>query len=98
MLNGTQKECKRVKDKEDNEMAVRPFYVDAEISGRKTNLAGGTARRDGEHRINIYQRDEGSITRPFYIEQYSKEEDGVHKLVTDVYHKGNKIATHITNY
>ena len=79
-------------------MSVRPFYIEADIEGRKTTLSGGTRSRKGEHRINIYQRDEGSITRPFYIEQYSKEEDGVHKLVTDVYHNGKQIAKHITNY
>lgn len=79
-------------------MAVRPFYIDAEISGRKTNLAGGTARKDGDHTIHIYQRSDGSITEPFRIRQYSIEIDGVHKLVTDVYHNGEQIAKHITNY
>lgn len=79
-------------------MSVRPFYIEADIEGRQTNLTGGPRRKDGEARINIYQRDEGSITRPFYIEQYSKQEDGVHKLVTDVYHNGEQIAKHTTNY
>ena len=79
-------------------MAVRPFYIEADIEGRKTNLAGGTARKKGEHRIDIYQRDEGAITRPFYIEQYSTEENGEHLLVTDVYYQGKHIAKHTTKY
>lgn len=79
-------------------MAVRPFYIDANIEGRKTNLAGGTRRSDGSHNISIYQRDEGSITTPFKIEQSSYIEDGVHKLVTRVYYKGSLLKEHITNY
>ena len=77
---------------------VRPFYINADIEGRKTDLAGGTRRRDGRHSIAIYQRDEGSITTPFKIEQFSINEDGVHKLVTEVYYQGELIKEHITNY
>lgn len=38
-------------------MAVRPFYIEADIEGRKTPLAGGTARKNGEHHISIHQRE-----------------------------------------
>lgn len=79
-------------------MAVRPFYIDANIEGRKTNLAGGTARKDGQHSISIHQRDEGAITTPFRIEQSSFFEDGVHKLKTAVYYQGSLLKEHITNY
>ena len=79
-------------------MAVRPFYIDAHIEGRRTNLAGGTARKDGEQTIDIKQRDRGEITTPFKIRQYSAEVDGVHKLVTDVYYLGELIKSHITDY
>lgn len=68
-------------------MAVKPFYIDARIEGRKTHLAGGTKRKDGEHTIDIYQRDNGDITTPFKIRQYTSEIEGVHKLVTDVYYQ-----------
>lgn len=79
-------------------MAVRPFYIRAKIDGRKTPLAGGTARKDGDHTIEILQRDKGAITTPFKIHQYSTEIDGVHKLVTNVYFQGELIKTHITDY
>ena len=79
-------------------MAVRPFYIDAHIEGRKTNLAGGTARKDGQHSVSIHQRDQGAITTPFKIEQSSFSEDGVHKLVTRVYYLGELLKEHITDY
>lgn len=79
-------------------MAVRPFYIDAEIKGRKTRIQGGTARKDGDHTIHIYQRNNGDITEPFLIRQYSTEVKGVHKLVTDVYYQGEVIKSHITDY
>lgn len=28
-------------------MAVRPFYLSADVEGRRTSLAGGPARHDG---------------------------------------------------
>ena len=79
-------------------MSVRPFYIKAEIEGRKTDLAGGTSRKDGNHTIHIYQRNEGDIEEPFKIRQYSTEIEGVHKLVTDVYYLGELIKSHFTDY
>jgi len=85
-------------------MAVRPFYIEADIDGRKTPLAGGTARKDGTHTIEIHQRDEGAITTPFKIRQYStedlNEETGEFErhLHTDVYYKGEVIKSHTTKY
>ena len=79
-------------------MAVRPFYIDANIEGRRTNLAGGTAKKDGQQSISIKQRDKGDITTPFKIEQSSFYEDGVHKLVTRVYYLGDLLKEHITDY
>ena len=79
-------------------MAVRPFYINAVIDGRKTDLAGGTKRSDGTHHISIYQRDQGAITTPFTIEQYTEDHDGVRKCITRVYYQGNLLKEHITNY
>lgn len=80
-------------------MAVRPFYIESDIEGRKTMLSGGPKNRHGGISTTIYQRDEGAITQPFKIEQYSVEEEGKLKLITEVYqHPGKKIATHITYY
>lgn len=79
-------------------MAVRPFYIEADIEGRKTPLAGGTKRSDGTHDISIYQRNQGAITTPFKIRQYTDTIDGVLKCVTKVYYQGELLKEHITDY
>lgn len=80
-------------------MSVRPFYIEAKIDGRKTDLSGGTRSKNGEHNISIYQRDQGDITTPFKIEQSSFiDEDGVHKLVTKVFYLGDLLKEHVTDY
>lgn len=83
-------------------MSVYPFYIEANASGRRTLIAGGTRQKDGEITTTVYQRSEGSITSPFKIRQYSIYPiiDGVevHQLVTDVYYKGEVIKQHVTNY
>lgn len=48
-------------------MSVRPFYISADIEGRKTELTGGPRRKDGYMNIEITQRDEGAITTAFTI-------------------------------
>ena len=80
-------------------MAVRPFYINANIDGRKTPLAGGTKSKLGHHEIDIYQRDKGSITTPYKICQRSiQHEDGSIELTTEVYFQGSLIHTHTTDY
>ena len=39
-------------------MSVRPFYISADIEGRKTELTGGPRRKDGYMNIEITQREE----------------------------------------
>lgn len=51
-------------------MSVRPFYISADIEGRKTELTGGPRRKDGYMNIEITQRDEGAITTAFTIRCY----------------------------
>lgn len=48
-------------------MAIRNFYIDAEIEGRKTPLCGGLARKDGGMEIVLTQRENGDIMRAFTI-------------------------------
>lgn len=66
-------------------MAVRNFYVEANIDGRQTTLGGGPASKTGEMTVRLYQRDDGAITDALLIE--CKERDGV--LVTEVYDKNH---------
>lgn len=76
-------------------MSVRPFYIDADIEGRATPLAGGPRRADGSMHIKITQRNAGDIETAFKISSY-REGD---KLVTKVYDSnGACVATHETNY
>ena len=42
-------------------MAVRNFWVEADIDGRQTMLSGGPRAKNGGMDVTIYQRDEGSI-------------------------------------
>ena len=42
-------------------MAVRNFWVDAEIDGRETDLGGGPRSKTGGMDVTVYQRKEGQI-------------------------------------
>lgn len=68
-------------------MAVRNFYVEANIDGRQTTLGGGPKSKTGEMTVRLYQRDEGVITDALLIE--CKERDG--KLITEVYDKDHNL-------
>lgn len=41
-------------------MAMRNFWVEADIDGRATPLSGGTRSKDGEMRITVRQRNKGN--------------------------------------
>ena len=62
-------------------MAVRNFWVDANIDGRKTELQGGPASKEGGMKVVIKQRDEGGIVTA--VKVYCYEEAG--NLITAVY-------------
>ena len=47
---------------------VRNFYIRGNIDGRKTELTGGSSRRDGGMRLILTQRDNGLITNCLTIE------------------------------
>lgn len=40
-------------------MSVRPFYISADIEGRKTMLTGGPQKSDGYMHVEITQRNRG---------------------------------------
>lgn len=81
-------------------MAVRNFYVKANIDGRETTLAGGPANKDGGMRVNIYQRDNnGGGTEDPIIEIVCAVliRDGKRKLITRVYDDcGNELREYIS--
>lgn len=85
-------------------MAVRPFFINVKVSGRKEEISTGPKSRFGTIDTAIYQRDRGEITTPFKIVQKSIEvfnEDTKKyelELRTEVYYQGELIKTHTTDY
>lgn len=80
-------------------MAVYPFYISTRAEGRKTELSGGTRRKDGEMRTVLTQRSNGAIVTAFTIECRTEIVDGVHKLVSSVYDSnGDLVAEKYTDY
>lgn len=76
-------------------MATRPFYLSADVEGRRTPLAGGPARSDGSMKVEITQRNEGAIETAFTIRSYREGDN----LITNVYDSnGTCVATHKTVY
>lgn len=47
---------------------VRNFYIKGNIDGRKTDISGGSSRKDGGMCLLLTQRNEGSIERCASIE------------------------------
>ena len=71
-------------------MAVRNFWVDARIDGRKTDLSGGPVAKEGGMNIVIKQRSNGGIVKAAVVQCY--EVDGY--LVTDIVNNdGELVAT-----
>lgn len=73
-------------------MAVRNFWIDAEIDGRKTELCGGPRAKDGGMEITVYQRNKGQIEKGVRICSNKIGND----LVTVVFCNGAKVAEYIT--
>ncbi len=48
-------------------MAVRNFWIDANIDGRKTRLSGGPIRKDGGFELTVYIRNRGGILPALYV-------------------------------
>lgn len=47
---------------------VRNFWIEVEIDGRTTKLAGGPRSKDGGFTLRIKQRSKGDIITPVHIE------------------------------
>lgn len=62
-------------------MAVRNFWVEADIDGYNSTPAGGPRRKDGGMGITVYQREDGGIKTAVRIFCKSRGE----KLITEVY-------------
>lgn len=80
-------------------MSVYPFYVEVDSSTRKDTVGVGCRRKQGEMTTKVYQRDAGSITKPYTIQQYTvTKEDGTIRCITSVSFQGKEIHSHFTDY
>lgn len=64
-------------------MAVRNFYLSANIDGRQTKLAGGPRSRDGGLDATIYVRDRGDIVPAVTIECFAYDDGRLRVNVFD---------------
>ena len=80
-------------------MAIRPFYMNAEIDGRSSSLSGGPKSKSGGQDITIYQRDNGSVITAFRVVSFSRMDGNRLVLTTQVLDKNNKVvAQEVTDY
>jgi len=63
-------------------MAVRNFYIDADIDGRRTSLSGGPQAKDGGLSATVLIRDEGSILRAVQISAIARRDGSLALEVT----------------
>lgn len=72
---------------------VRNFYIKGTIDGRKSDLSGGSSRKDGGMVLTLTQRNEGHIEKCATIECFADGDE----LKTIIYDKdGNAIFENIT--
>jgi hypothetical protein len=72
---------------------VRNFYIKGNIDGRKTDISGGSSRKDGGMCLLLTQRNEGSIERCASIECFADGEN-LKTVICDK--EGNVVLENIT--
>ncbi len=70
-------------------MAVRNWWIEADIDGRKTSLSGGPRNREGGFSLRIYQRDNGSIMTAGTIRGHV---NNFGKIVLEGYINGQEVS------
>jgi hypothetical protein len=69
-------------------MAIRNFWVEADIPGRSTQPKGGPRSKEDGMSLRYYQRNKGDIEQAVYINSWEK--DG--KLFTEVMIDGKVVG------
>ena len=54
-------------------MAIRNFWISAEIDGRSTKLTGGPRNKNGGFWLTVKMRDNGGIIEPIEIHGYERD-------------------------
>ena len=73
-------------------MAVRNFWIEADIDGRQSTLAGGPRNKNDGMEIDIYQRDDGTIYHAVDIWCHVDPEGN---LVTQIHNRQNDDITEV---
>lgn len=71
-------------------MAVRNFWIEADIDGKKTPLCGGPRGKDGGFTLRVYMRDKGNIKHALRVEGFARKSG---KLELAVVWPSNEIKT-----
>lgn len=74
-------------------MAVRNFWLEANINGYKSKVQGGPRRKEDGMEVTIYQRDNGEISTAFHV-NCKVTPSG--KLMTSVYDINYRLVTTFT--
>ena len=75
-------------------MAIRNFWIEADVDGYKTTLEGGPRNKNGGLEAMIYQREDGRITTAVKIDCFVDSEG---KLVTEIRNNnGNVVLKNVT--
>ncbi len=53
---------------------VRNFWIEANVDGRKSKLAGGPRSKRGGFSLTVYQRSQGKITRALIVDASANEQ------------------------
>mgnify|MGYP004446703797 FL=1 len=66
-------------------MAVRNWWIEADIDGRQTTLTGGPRSKDGGFQLNLYQRVKGEIKKPYRIAAFIDRNGALRCQIIDTY-------------
>jgi hypothetical protein len=74
-------------------MAVRNFYVAADIDGRTTKLQGGPASKDGGMTVTLYQRRDGNIVEAVELHCFVNSDGNLQTTITVGHGLDDRITT-----
>lgn len=77
-------------------MALYPFYVEANIEGRKSSVCGGPRAKDGQMTVYLLMRDKGKKKTAYRISCFPTGDDMLCMQVLDS--DGRVIHETITDY
>ncbi len=74
-------------------MAIRNFWIEANIDGYKTSPSGGPRSKDDGMNIIVYQREDGRIKKAIEISCLAFNGE----LQSTVYIDGKKVGSYVSN-